>query len=64
MLESKKNSMKDLIEIVHLLQDRNLTVIAGVTGLSYQTVWRIARGKTDNITLDTLKRLNDYFEME
>jgi len=56
--------MKELIEIVHLLQDRNLTVVAGVTGLSYQTVWRIARGKTDNITLDTLKRLNDYFDRE
>lgn len=56
--------MKDLVEIVHYLQDRNITKVAAVTGLSYQTVWRIARGKTDNITLDTLKRLNDYFDRE
>jgi DNA-binding Xre family transcriptional regulator len=56
--------MKDLIEIVHLLQDRNITRIAAATGLSYMTVWRIARGKTGNITFDTLKRLNDYFDGE
>lgn len=56
--------MKDLIEVVHLLQDRNLTVVAGVTGLSYMTVWRIKEGKASNVTTDTLKALSDYFDME
>ena len=54
--------MKDLIEIVHYLQDRNLKKVAEVTGLSYQTVWLIARGKVDNVTFKTLKALSDYFE--
>ena len=55
--------MKDLTDIQNdLKRVRILADVARGTGLSYMTVWRIKEGKTDNITLDTLKKLNNYFE--
>ena len=57
--------MKDLADIQNDLRGvRILADVAKGTGLSYMTVWRIKEGKTNNITLDTLKKLNDYFERE
>ena len=54
--------MIDLETIIGRLQDRNLSKVASVTGLSYPTVWRLKNGKADNITTDTLRKLSDYFE--
>ena len=46
-------------QIVNYLTDRNLVVVAERTGLSYQTVWRVARGET-NPDYSTVKKLSDY----
>ena len=47
-------------EIVEALKDKRLYVIARRTGLSYPTVKKLADGKKENYTLDTLKRISNY----
>lgn len=49
-----------LDDIVRALHDRKATVVSQEVGLSYQTVWRIARGETKNVSYDTAKKLSDY----
>lgn len=52
--------MMTLDDIVRALHDRKATVVSQEVGLSYQTVWRIARGETKNVSYDTAKKLSDY----
>ena len=52
--------MMALDDIVKALHDRKATVVSQEVGLSYQTVWRIARGETKNVSYDTAKKLSDY----
>jgi len=52
--------MMAIDDIVKALHDRKATVVSQEVGLSYQTVWRIARGETKSITYDTAKKLSDY----
>jgi len=52
--------MMALDDIVRALHDRKATVVSQEVGLSYQTVWRIARGETKNVSYDTAKKLSDY----
>jgi transcriptional regulator with XRE-family HTH domain len=52
--------MMTLDDIVKALHDRKATVVAQEVGLSYQTVWRVARGETKNVSYDTAKKLSDY----
>jgi DNA-binding Xre family transcriptional regulator len=52
--------MMTLDDIVRALHDRKATVVAQEVGLSYQTVWRVARGDVKNISYDTAKKLSDY----
>ena len=52
--------MKTIDDIVRALHDRKATVVSQEVGLSYQTVWRIARGEVKNVSYDTAKKLSDY----
>lgn len=52
--------MMTLDDIVKALHDRKATIVSQEVGLSYQTVWRIARGETKNVSYDTAKKLSDY----
>ena len=52
--------MMELDDIVKALHDRKATVVSQEVGLSYQTVWRIARGEVKNVSYDTAKKLSDY----
>lgn len=49
-----------LDDIIKSLHDRKPKVVAQESGLSYQTVWRIARGDVKNVNYDTARRLSDY----
>lgn len=51
-------------QIVKRLQDRSTRVVAKATGLTEQTVSGIKTGKRTNPTLETLQRLQEYFEIE
>lgn len=52
--------MMTLDDIVDALHDRKATVVSQEVGLSYQTVWRIARGDVKNVSYETAKKLSDY----
>jgi DNA-binding Xre family transcriptional regulator len=52
--------MMTIDDIVMALHDRKATVVSQEVGLSYQTVWRIARGEVKNVSYDTAKKLSDY----
>lgn len=54
--------MKTLEQIVTLLADRNVSLVAERTGLSRQTVAQIKNGEATNPNYETLKTLSDYFE--
>ena len=49
-----------LDDIVEALHDRKATVVSQEVGLSYQTVWRVARGDVRNVSYETVKKLSDY----
>lgn len=53
-----------LSDIEKLLQDRKPTVVARETGLSYQTVWRIAKGKYQAVNYETVRKLSNYFHAQ
>lgn len=50
-------------QIVEALQDRKLTQVAKATGLSYDTVWRLANNKSPNVAYQTIVKLNDYLQV-
>lgn len=52
--------MMALDDIVKALHDRKATVVSEEVGLSYQTVWRIARGEVRNVSYETARKLSDY----
>lgn len=54
--------MLTLEQVQTRLGDRRLASVARGTGLHYETVWRVARGKIRpaSITYETIKRLSDY----
>lgn len=52
--------MMTLDEIIEALADRKPGVVAEATGLSYDTVWRVAAGKTKRVSYETAKVLSDY----
>ena len=61
MKNNTETKMLTLQQIRDRLADRRLTVVADATGLSHQTLWRIAKGEA-NPTHDTLAKLSDYLE--
>jgi len=54
--------MIDLDGIRDSLHDRNLSEVSRKTGLSYDTVWRVARGATKDVSYKTVVILSDYLE--
>lgn len=54
--------MLDIEQIKNKLSDRNLNAVARATGLAYDTVWRVAKGRYTKPSYDTLKRISDYLE--
>ena len=54
--------MLSLEEIMELLHDRNLNMVARKTGLAYDTVWRVAKGKAKEPSYYTIKKLSEYFQ--
>lgn len=57
-------SLRLLEEIRENLHDRKLTVVADCTGLHYNTVYRIANGKSKDPAYSVIKRLSDYLDQE
>lgn len=51
----------DLQYVVRQLADTNLKAIARNVGLSYMTVYRIAKGTNTEPTFSTVKKLAEYF---
>ena len=47
-------------EIQTRLRDRNLREVSRRTGLSYDTVWRVARGYYTRVSYDVVHRLSTY----
>jgi len=54
--------MYTLEQVRTALQDRQLSTVAEATGLSYDTVWRVARGKVSAVSYDTVRRLSEYLQ--
>lgn len=54
--------MKTLEELELWLEDKKLTFIAKDSEVSYPVVWRVAKGRADNASYSTIKRLSDYVE--
>lgn len=53
--------MMTIEQIKEALKDRKLTVVAEKTGLSYDTVRRVAAGDSD-YHVSTIKKLSDYLQ--
>lgn len=56
--------MLSLEQIKTKLQDRKLYYIAQQIDVSYPTLKKLADGKEDNYTLDTIRKVSEYFENE
>ena len=52
--------MLDMIEIRKLLQDRHVQTVADETGLAYQTILDIKRGRVESPNYRVAKGLSDY----
>lgn len=52
--------MMTLEEIRRALADRNLKRVSEATGLSYPTIWKVAREESPQVKYTTLKTLNTY----
>lgn len=52
--------MLTIEEMRELLQDRNASAIASVTGLSAATIRDIKEGRNTNPTMTTAQKLSDY----
>lgn len=55
-----KDELMTLEEIQKQLQDKRLYVVARVTKLSYPTVKKLADGKPENYTYNTIFKLTKY----
>ncbi len=56
--------MLSLEQIKTKLQDRKLYYIAQQINVSYPTLKKLADGQEDNYTLDTIRKVSEYFENE
>jgi len=54
--------MLELNKIQELLKDRKPRVVADATGLAYDTVLRVQKGKIKSVSYDVVKRISDYLE--
>lgn len=51
-----------LKEIQKALEHRNLRKVAETTGVSYDTVWRIAKNRSKNPSFYNVEKIKDYLE--
>lgn len=51
----------DLRTIIGRLQKDDLGKVAGATGIPYETLRRIAKGKTPGPRVTTVERIADYY---
>ena len=57
--------MLSLEEIAEALRkDRNLKEVSRRTGISYGTIWHLAKGLQTNPSYETVKALSDYLEQK
>ena len=57
------DELKDLVdEIVKRLHDRKLAKVAEGTGISYQGLRNLVRGKTKNPSINTIVKLREYLD--
>ncbi len=54
--------MLTLDQIVHLLGDRRIDVVAEKTGIHRNTISKIKSGENENPTYYVLQKLSDYLE--
>jgi transcriptional regulator with XRE-family HTH domain len=54
--------MLSIEEVVMLLQDRAIPVVAERTGIHYNTVLNIKNGTNKNPSYEVIKKLSDYFQ--
>lgn len=54
--------MLTIEQIIEALKDRSLKKVSESTGLSYDTVWRVANGKALKPSHDTVKKISDYLK--
>ncbi len=54
--------MLTLEEVQNKLKDRRLKIVANETGLSYDTVRRIAYGHFKDPSYSVIKKISDYLE--
>lgn len=57
-----KDELMTLEEIKEQLQDKRLYVVARATKLSYPTVKKLADGKPENYTYNTIFKLTKYLK--
>jgi hypothetical protein len=55
-----KKELLSLEKIQLLLKDKRLYVISKATGLSFPTLKKMADGKKENYTYNTIKVISDY----
>lgn len=55
-----KKELLSLEKIQLLLKDKRLYVISKATGLSFPTLKKMADGKKENYTYNTIKAISDY----
>lgn len=51
----------DLQYVVRMLKEMNLKAVAEKVGLSYMTVYNIAKGTNTSPSFPTVKKLSEYF---
>lgn len=54
--------MDEVMEIIERLEDRKLKSVAEKTGLSYQGLRNLIKGKTKNPTVKTIDKLREYLD--
>lgn len=52
----------NLQEVKRALDGHSIADVSTATGLHYNTVWMIARGKHPNPTISTINKLSAYLE--
>lgn len=54
--------MDEVQQIIERLRDRKLKLVAEKTGISYQGIRNLIKGKTQNPTVKTIDKLREYLD--
>lgn len=58
------DELMSLEEIQERLKDKRLYIVAKITGLSFPTLKKLADGKKENYTYNTIKTVSNYLKKE